>query len=333
MCARSFGNRCVNFFFVAYTDRKLTERHENFQVQLRAMGRGEKTVAASRIMHPDTGDPGAAGGPLLERLQYRLAQSGQNPAGRNAWTGADRDPLAFSVSTNSVVPLFPVEADDAYGAPQAVEIPEPVQESGAELRQAVAELERRLEEEKTAALHAIAAAREQGRREERQLLEEARATDQQQLQTQALRNLKEFQLERQRYFHHVEGEVVRLSLSIAARVLHREAQLDPALLAGAVRVALDKLADSSTVVMRVPPAEVTKWREFFRAAGGPRIQPGIIDDPSLAPGECLLVTELGTIELGVRAQLEEIEKGFFDLLDRRPSGVSAAPANGTNRSI
>jgi len=318
----------VNFFFVAYTDRKLIELHENFHVQLRAMGRGEKTVAASRIMYPDTEDPGTAGGPVLERLQYRLAQSG-----RNAWTGADGDPLAFSVSTNSVVPLFPVEADDAYGAPQAVEISEPVQESGAELRQAVAELERRLEEEKTAALHAIAAAREQGRREERQLLEEARAADQQQLQTQALRNLKEFQLERQRYFHHVEGEVVRLSLSIAARVLHREAQLDPALLAGAVRVALDKLADSSTVVMRVPPAEVTKWREFFRAAGGPRIQPGIIDDPSLAPGECVLVTELGTIELGVRAQLEEIEKGFFDLLDRRPSGVSAGPTNGTNRSI
>jgi hypothetical protein len=38
---------------------------------------------------------------------------------------------------------------------------------------------------------------------------------------------------------------------------------------------------------------------------------------------------VGTIELGVQAQLEEIERGFFDLLDCRPgvgdsSGVEQA---------
>ena len=179
-----------------------------------------------------------------------------------------------------------------------------------------------------ATVQAVAAAREQGRREGHQAVEQQVNAGQQRLQAQIFQSLEQFRLERQSYFHNVEGEVVRLALAIAARVLHREAHLDPLLLTGAVRVALEKLGDSSRVVMRVPPREVGPWKDFFRAAANLRIQPGILEDPSLSPGECLLATELGTIELGVRAQLEEIEKGFFDLLDRRPAeaSVNAAPA-------
>ena len=168
---------------------------------------------------------------------------------------------------------------------------------------------------------AVADAREQGRREARQAVEQQIHGEQQRLQAQILQSLEQFRLERQNYFHNVEGEVVRLALAIAARVLHREAHLDPLLLSGAVRVALEKLGDSSHVVMRVPPQEIEPWKAFFRTGTNLRIQPGILEDPSLSPGECLLITELGTIELGVRAQLEEIEKGFFDLLDRRPVEV------------
>jgi flagellar assembly protein FliH len=285
----------------------------------------ENTVAAPRVTHPNFKESGFADGPVLERLQYRIAQSGKNLRG-----ASEGDPLTASMPLHSVVALFPKHADDLYEAEQAEKTPSQLQESETNGQQAVAELERCLAEEKMAALQAIAAAREQGRREERQLVEETLAAERRQFQTQILQALEEFRSERQRYFHHVEGEVVRLSLAIAGRVLHREAHLDPMLLAGAVRVALGKLADSSNVVMRVPPAEVAKWKEFFREAGSSRIQPGVLEDPSLSPGECLLVTELGTIELGVRAQLEEIEKGFFDLLDHRPVSPSANPANGTS---
>jgi flagellar assembly protein FliH len=197
----------------------------------------------------------------------------------------------------------------------------------------VAELEQRLQEETVASAQAVAAAREQGRREAHQALEQQFNADQQRLRAQILQSLEQFRLERQNYFHNVEGEVVRLALAIAARVLHREAHLDPQLLAGAVRVALEKLGDTSHVVMRVPPRELGQWKEFFRAAANLRIQPGILEDPSLAAGECLLVTELGTIELGVRAQLEEIEKGFFDLLDRRPAEASANAAPAARSAI
>jgi flagellar assembly protein FliH len=197
----------------------------------------------------------------------------------------------------------------------------------------VAELEQRLLDERAATAQAVAAAREQGSREERQAMEQQINTGQQMLQAQMLQSLEQVRVERQSYFHNVEGEVVRLALAIAARVLHREAHLDPLLLAGAVRVALEKLGDSSHVVMRVPPREVEPWKEFFQTGANLRIQPGILEDPSLSSGECLLATELGTIELGVRAQLEEIENGFFDLLDRRPVEGSTNSASTSRNAV
>jgi flagellar assembly protein FliH len=98
--------------------------------------------------------------------------------------------------------------------------------------------------------------------------------------------------------------------------------MDPLFLAGAVRVALDKLADSSGIVLRVAPGQVLVWQEMFRLSPEANAQPEILGDLSLPSGECVLETRLGTIEVGVRAQLEEIEKGFFDLLDQRPAPMA-----------
>ncbi|MGH9597249.1 MAG: FliH/SctL family protein, partial [Edaphobacter sp.] len=78
-----------------------------------------------------------------------------------------------------------------------------------------------------------------------------------------LKAADEFRRERVRYFAGVEPEVVKLALAIAARVLHRESALDPMLLTGVVRVALEKVADNSATVLRVPVDEVERWRGIF----------------------------------------------------------------------
>lgn len=129
--------------------------------------------------------------------------------------------------------------------------------------------------------------------------------------------VKGFRGAQERYFADVEQEVVRLALAIAARVLHREAQMDPLLLAGAVRVALEKMADRSGVVLRVAGADVEAWEQAFRSMEEPE-RPHVTADASLGRGECVLDTKMGTVQLGVGVQLEEIEKGFFDLLQHRP---------------
>lgn len=186
-----------------------------------------------------------------------------------------------------------------------------------------AELESRLASETAQARQAIAAAREEGRREAQQATAAAFDNERQTGQARILATVEAFRGEQQQYFKSVEREVVRLALAIAARVLHREAQMDPLFLAGAVHVALEKLADTSGVVLRVAPGQVLVWQEMFRLSGDRAAQPEIQGDMSLAAGECVLETRLGTIEVGVRAQLEEIEKGFFDLLDQRPAATAA----------
>ena len=129
--------------------------------------------------------------------------------------------------------------------------------------------------------------------------------------------LEDFRDTRDRYFAEVEQEVVRLSLAIAARVLHREVQLDPLLLSGVVRVALDNLADRTGVVLRVAVDKSSSWQQIFESIETAD-RPKIMGDASLEAGECLLETRMGTVELGVAAQLEEIERGFFDLINRKP---------------
>lgn len=132
-----------------------------------------------------------------------------------------------------------------------------------------------------------------------------------------LRVCKEFREERKRYFAGVEAEVVKLALAIAARVLHREVNLDPLLLTGVVRVALEKVAEDSVTVLRVPGAAIEKWKQVFAESQGP--SPQIVGDERLGASDCVLETNVGRVELGVKAQLEEIERGFFDLMQQRPA--------------
>lgn len=157
-------------------------------------------------------------------------------------------------------------------------------------------------------------ARADARREWEQELEEKIVTEREGV----LRSCEQFGRERARYFAGVEVEVVRLALAIAARVLHREAKLDPLLLSAAVRVALEKVAEDSATVLRVPAAEAELWRGVFSAqAFESSVQ--VAGDERLGAGECVLDTNVGKVELGVSAQLGEIERGFFDLLQQRPA--------------
>jgi flagellar assembly protein FliH len=126
-----------------------------------------------------------------------------------------------------------------------------------------------------------------------------------------------FQQSQQRYFAEAEAAVVRLALSIAGRVLHREAQMDPLLLRGAVRVALEDAQQAETCVLEVHPGKAEAWGRWLSDAGVlARVQIRAQDDAAL--GHCRLEIGASTADLSVTTQLAEIERGFFDLLQSRP---------------
>ena len=130
--------------------------------------------------------------------------------------------------------------------------------------------------------------------------------------------LEKFKAERETYFSRIEPEVVQLALAIARKILHREAQMDPLLLAGMVRVALEKVDANTRVRLWAHPADIPFWNDHFSQPGSFQPSPELIGDPALRRGECSLEAEVGSTHISLETQLKEIEQGFFDLLDQRP---------------
>ncbi|QHN03919.1 hypothetical protein FTO74_11470 [Granulicella sp. WH15] len=166
----------------------------------------------------------------------------------------------------------------------------------------------------------IDVAREEAATEARQQLEaqlkdetEARVL----LERQRITDLCEsFAHDRQQYFATVEDQVVRLALAIAARVLHREAKANPVLLADTVKAALARVEESSGTTLRVPPDELSLWSNVFPQGAEPLVH--LSADARMKPGDCVLETNIGRVDLGIDVQLEEIDRGFSE-----PSSVAS----------
>ena len=126
-----------------------------------------------------------------------------------------------------------------------------------------------------------------------------------------------FEAQRADYYARVEAEVVQLALAIAAKILHREAQVDPMLVAALVRMTIEKMREGSSVTVRVAPGRTRLWKEYF--ATQPCVaQIDVVEDQGLHEHDCLVETELGVANFGLDTQLKEVEQGFFDLLALRP---------------
>ena len=130
--------------------------------------------------------------------------------------------------------------------------------------------------------------------------------------------LAAFVHERESYFHRVEAEVVALALAMVRKILRRESQLDPLLLTGLVHVALEKMALTQNVRLRVHPSQIVVWQEYFAHLGDLPVKPELSGDAGLERDQCVLETELGATDLNLETQMKEIEQGLFDLLAQRP---------------
>jgi flagellar assembly protein FliH len=130
--------------------------------------------------------------------------------------------------------------------------------------------------------------------------------------------LGDFAGERAQYYRRIEAEAVQLALSIARKVLHREAQVDPALLMGIARVALERMEGATGVALAVHPQQAAGWRSYLAAQMSAERLPQIVEDAAMTGEQCELRTSMGTAKLGLEVQLKEIEQGLMDLLAARP---------------
>lgn len=164
----------------------------------------------------------------------------------------------------------------------------------------------------------VQSARKEAREEaeERVRIERDRAREE--AEERLAQRMREFELERSNYLRSVEREVVQLSLAIARKIIQREAEVDPTLLAGLVRIALDRMKCGSAVRVRVATAEAERWRKLGKNdAGGAYWD--VVADEQLQPTDCVVETELGTANFSFEAQLHDVEESFAQLLAHRPA--------------
>src|SRR5581483_4603796 len=111
--------------------------------------------------------------------------------------------------------------------------------------------------------------------------------------------LAQFTRDRAAYFEKVEAEVVQLALSIARKILHREAQVDTLLLAGIVRIALEQVDKATGVTLRVHPQNADDWRHYLTTRLDPADVPEILNDPKQPVDSCTLETAMGVTSFGL----------------------------------
>lgn len=182
------------------------------------------------------------------------------------------------------------------------------------------------------------AGREQGTREgrevERQAHEARLAEIEKKRVSQAAGLVSQFVHEKNRFLEAVEQDVVRLALAIAERVLRREAQMDPLFLVGAVRVALGQLAENMKVRIRIPAQEAELWTETLEHLPGLKVRPGIEADPGMQLGDCVIESEMGSVDLGLGTQIHAIQHALFEdapTSDRREEADRGLNVNEENR--
>lgn len=130
-----------------------------------------------------------------------------------------------------------------------------------------------------------------------------------------IRSLAEISVLRGRIRKDAEVDLVKLSIAVARRILHRELTLDTESISSIIRVSLEKLDSRDACRVRVHPDQEPAVRAALqRFSNGQNIE--VVSDAGLQAGDLLFETLQGTLDASIEVQLREIERGFADRLKR-----------------
>jgi flagellar assembly protein FliH len=116
-------------------------------------------------------------------------------------------------------------------------------------------------------------------------------------------------------YSQVEREVVKLSVEVAKKIVHREIQADKEIIQTLVKVALSHVAEKSAVTVRINPVDYNYILEHKTELSqgeqnGREIV--LLADKTIERGGCLIQTECGDIDARIEEEFREVERGFFE---------------------
>lgn len=187
--------------------------------------------------------------------------------------------------------------------------PTPLEEHLAALEEQIKQLESSRQRE-------LAEAQERGRSEAES---RGQARIKQEIEPWLLRmakSIEDIATVKQRYLRDSEEQLVRLSVAIARRILHRELQVDAEALIGLIRAAIDRSETRELNRILLNPLDREALAPHLdRLHLPPRVE--IAADATLERGAMLLESGGGTLDASIQSQLDEVERGFIDMLGRR----------------
>jgi len=125
--------------------------------------------------------------------------------------------------------------------------------------------------------------------------------------------LAELERVRQRLREEALRELVRLAITVAERVIHRETVVDSGAMAGLVKAALSKLQSREISRVRMHPAQESTVSKTLEECGAPA-NLVLMADSSLSSGDLLFETSHGVLDASISTQFRELERGLMDKL-------------------
>ena len=107
-----------------------------------------------------------------------------------------------------------------------------------------------------------------------------------------------------------ERDIIELACKIAEKIIGRDIERDPSLLADICANAVEQLRNARAVVLRVHPKSAAVLRarkaELMELIGR-AVDVAIKEDPDVAPVGCIVQTEFGTVDAQLPTQFEMLQ--------------------------
>lgn len=116
-------------------------------------------------------------------------------------------------------------------------------------------------------------------------------------------------------FTQSEGEVVRLAIEIARKVVHKELELDPQLVAGMAKEALKHLGSRTHIRIHLNPNDIPVLEARMKELTPLAREIELVADDGITPGGCLVEGSSGRVDARIETQIATIEAGLLSVMD------------------
>jgi flagellar assembly protein FliH len=123
-------------------------------------------------------------------------------------------------------------------------------------------------------------------------------------------SITSIQHSRATWLRHWEQNTVRLSIAIAERLIQRELSKNPDITLAWIREALELVTGEARVTLHLHPADHETLGEKAEQLVARLTKLGaatIVADPTVEPGGCRVMTDFGSVDQQLSAQLQRVQ--------------------------